>query len=147
MPAAVQRNTIAAFRHRFTLRQTRRTVPIMFSVDFVAVKVQTEPSSKRQRKAFGLSIPKLHGTPLSVPTPFAPAPSGRRELAWEGTYDATEYRAMAAEHHRLAGMCRSPESREQHFRLEQELPALAEREEVLQGTRTLHHASDPQTVK
>jgi hypothetical protein len=28
MPAAVQRNAIAAFRHRFTLRQTRRTVPI-----------------------------------------------------------------------------------------------------------------------
>jgi hypothetical protein len=50
--------------------------------------------------------------------------------------NATEYRAMAAEHHRLAGMCRSPESREQHFRLEQELRALAEREEVLQGTRT-----------
>jgi hypothetical protein len=43
--------------------------------------------------------------------------------------NATEYRAMAAEHHRLAGMCRSPESREQHFRLEQELRALAEREE------------------
>jgi len=52
--------------------------------------------------------------------------------------NATEYRAMAAEHHRLAGMCRSPESREQHFRLEQELRALAEREEVLQGTRTPH---------
>ena len=50
--------------------------------------------------------------------------------------NATEYRAMAAEHHRLAGMCRSPESREQHFRLEQELRALAEREEVLQETRT-----------
>ena len=27
MPAAVQRNAIAAFCHRFTLRQTRRTVP------------------------------------------------------------------------------------------------------------------------
>ena len=49
--------------------------------------------------------------------------------------NATEYRAMAAEHHHLAGMCRSPESREQHLRLEQELRALAEREEVLQGTR------------
>ena len=60
MPAAVQRNAIAAFRHRFTLRQTRRTVPIMFSLDFVAVKVQTEPTSKRQRKAFGISIPTLH---------------------------------------------------------------------------------------
>jgi len=58
--------------------------------------------------------------------------------------NATEYRAMVAEHHRLAGMCRSPESREQHFRLEQELRALAEREDVLQGTRTPNHASDPQ---
>ena len=48
--------------------------------------------------------------------------------------NATEYRAMAAEHHRLAGMCRSPESREQHFRLEQELRALAEREEVAPRT-------------
>jgi hypothetical protein len=57
--------------------------------------------------------------------------------------NATEYRAMAAKHHRLAGMCRSPESREQHLRLEQGLRALAEREEVLQA----HHASDPQIVK
>jgi len=35
MPAAVQRNAIAAFRHRFTLRQTRRTVPIMSSIELV----------------------------------------------------------------------------------------------------------------
>jgi hypothetical protein len=35
MPAAVQRNAIAAFRHRFTLRQTWRTVPIMFSIELV----------------------------------------------------------------------------------------------------------------
>jgi len=61
--------------------------------------------------------------------------------------NATEYRAMAAEHHRLAGMCRSPESREQHLRQEQELRALAEREEVLQGARPSRHASDPQVVK
>ena len=47
---------------------------------------------------------------------------------------ATEYRSMAAEHHRLAGMCRSPESREQHLRLEQELLALAN-EECLHGLR------------
>jgi hypothetical protein len=68
-------------------------------------------------------------------------------LAWEDTMiNATEYRAMAAEHHRLAGMCRSPESREQHLRLEQELRALAEREDVLHGTRAPHQASDPQTV-
>lgn len=61
--------------------------------------------------------------------------------------NATEYRAMAAEHHRLAGMCRSPESREQHLRLEQELRALAERDDVLEETRAAQRASDPQTVK
>ena len=47
--------------------------------------------------------------------------------------NASEYRAMAAEHHRLAGMCRSPESREQHFRLEKEFLALADAEECLHG--------------
>ena len=44
---------------------------------------------------------------------------------------AIEYRAMALQHHRWAGMCRSPESREEHFRLEKELLALADREERL----------------
>ena len=39
--------------------------------------------------------------------------------------NATDYRAMAAEHHRYAGMCRSPESRERHLGLEQQLLALA----------------------
>jgi hypothetical protein len=61
--------------------------------------------------------------------------------------NATEYRAMATEHHRLAGMCRSPESREQHLRLEQEFWALAEREEALHGTRAPQHARDPQIIK
>jgi hypothetical protein len=44
---------------------------------------------------------------------------------------AIEYRAMALQHHRWAGMCRSPESREEHFRLEKEFFALADREERL----------------
>jgi hypothetical protein len=39
---------------------------------------------------------------------------------------ATECRAKAAEHHRLAGMCRSPYSRERHFQLERDFLALAE---------------------
>jgi hypothetical protein len=69
------------------------------------------------------------------------------ELAWEDTMvNATEYRAMAAEHHRLAGMCRSPESREQHLRLEEELRALADRTECLRGARAPQHPSDPQIV-
>jgi hypothetical protein len=44
---------------------------------------------------------------------------------------AAEYRTMAAEHHRFAGMCRSPESRERHLRLEQQFLALAKREEFV----------------
>ena len=61
--------------------------------------------------------------------------------------NATEYRAMAAEHHRLAGMCRSPDSREQHLRLEQELRALAEREESLHRPHVPQQASDPIPMK
>ena len=66
--------------------------------------------------------------------PFAPAPAGTNEHAWEDTMiNAADYRAMAAEHHRLAGMCRAPYSREQHFRLEKEFQALADSEERLHG--------------
>ena len=61
--------------------------------------------------------------------------------------DATEYRAMAAEHHRLAGMCRSPESRERHLRMETELRALAAGEECLHGARSAQRASDPPIVR
>ena len=61
--------------------------------------------------------------------------------------NATEYRAMAMEHHRLAGMCRSPESREQHFRLEKEFRTLADDEERVHGARAPQDASDPQIVK
>jgi hypothetical protein len=57
--------------------------------------------------------------------------------------DVTEYRAMAVEHHRLAGMCRSPESRERHLRMEKELQALADHEECSHGARVPQHASDP----
>ena len=56
------------------------------------------------------------------------------DLTWEDTLSAWEdamviatvYRAMAAEHHCLAGMYRSPESREQHSRLETELSCEAD---------------------
>ena len=51
---------------------------------------------------------------------------------------ATVYRAMAAEHHRLACMCRSPEFREQHSRLETGIRALAEK-------RVPRDASDPES--
>jgi hypothetical protein len=54
-----------------------------------------------------------------------------------------EYRAMAVQHHRWAGMCRSPESREEHFRLEKELLALADTEESLHGVRPPEHPHRP----
>jgi hypothetical protein len=54
--------------------------------------------------------------------------------------NATEYRAMAAEHHRLAGMCRSPVSREQHLRLERDFLALADNEECLDGAHAFQHS-------
>jgi hypothetical protein len=40
--------------------------------------------------------------------------------------NAIKYRSMAAKHHRFAGMCRSPQSREEHLRLEKQLPAFAD---------------------
>jgi hypothetical protein len=61
--------------------------------------------------------------------------------------NATEYRAMAAEHHRLATMCRSPESREQHSRLEKQFRDLADSEERLHEVSTSLRRSDPQIVK
>ena len=60
--------------------------------------------------------------------------------------NATEYRAMAAEHHRLAGMCRSPESRAQHLSLEQQFRTLAEREERLHPPPGSQHVSEPQSM-
>jgi len=60
---------------------------------------------------------------------------------------AMEYRAMALQHHRWAGMCRSPDSREEHFRLEKELLALADSEERLHGMRAPEQASNPQRSK
>ena len=59
----------------------------------------------------------------------------------------SEYRAMAVEHHRLAGICRSPESREQHFRLEKEFLALADAEECLHGAHGSQFASQLQLTK
>ena len=43
--AAVQRIAIEAQRHRFTLRQTRRTVPITFSIMFVQATSAAAPSA------------------------------------------------------------------------------------------------------
>jgi hypothetical protein len=60
---------------------------------------------------------------------------------------AIDYRAMALQHHRWAGMCRSPESREEHFRLEKELLTLADSEERLHGVRAPEQASNPQQSK
>jgi hypothetical protein len=61
--------------------------------------------------------------------------------------NATEYLAMAAEHHRLAGMCRSPDSREQHLRLEEQFRALAERRETWRESSAPQPACGPQILK
>jgi len=55
---------------------------------------------------------------------------------------AIEYRAMALQHHRWAGMCRSPESREEHFRLEKNSWRLRIVKNV--GVRAPEQASNPQ---
>ena len=60
---------------------------------------------------------------------------------------ANEYRAMALQHHRWAGMCRSSQSREEHFRLEKELLALADSEERMNGVRAPERVSYPQVSK
>ena len=57
---------------------------------------------------------------------------------------AMEYRAMALQHHRWAGMCRSPDSREEHYRRERELLALADSEERLHGVCAPEQPSNPQ---
>ena len=76
------------------------------------------------------------GTRLSVPRRLSWLVPGKSALAWEDIMvTAIEYRAMALQHHRWAGMCRSPESREEHFRLEKELLVLADNEERLHGVR------------
>ena len=78
--------------------------------------------------------------------PFAPAPAGTKGTRVEDTMvNAADYRAMAAEHHRLAGMCRAPESREHHFRLQKDFQALADSEERLHGAPA--PPQDPQIVK
>jgi hypothetical protein len=88
------------------------------------------------------SNPYLNWDPFERPTRFVPASAGRTAFAWEDTMiNAIQYRAMALQHHRWAGMCRSPESREEHFRLEKEFLALADSEERVHGV----HA--PEQVK
>jgi hypothetical protein len=116
------------------------------SVDYsMSAKAQTggDRNAKATRSGFTVEI---CGTLLSVP-PFVPAHAGTNEIAYEDIMiNAAEYRAMASEHHRLAGMCRSPESREQHFRLEKDFLALAASEECLHGTRAAQHPSHSESA-
>ena len=46
---------IAAFRHRFTLRQTRRTVPIMFSIELVQASERLSFAGKPRRLTVSIS--------------------------------------------------------------------------------------------
>ena len=80
---------------------------------------------------------------------LAPKRTGAKEpLAWEEHMpNAAEYRTMAAEEHRLAGMCRSPDSREEHLRRENELLAPADNEEALEGERALQRPTRPHTIR
>jgi hypothetical protein len=77
---------------------------------------------------------------------LAPEHTGAKEpTAWEDNMpNATEYRAMAAEEHRLAGMCRSPDSREEHRRRESELLALADK---LEGKHAPQRPTGPNTIR
>jgi hypothetical protein len=115
-----------------------------FSLDIISAKVQID-SNRTSRKAFEFPILTLIGTLLSVPRGLSRLSVGRRALAWEDTMgNADQYRAMALQHHRWAGMCRSPESREEHFRLEKELLVLADNEERLHGLLAPEQASNSQ---
>jgi hypothetical protein len=90
----------------------------------------------------------LHGTRFSVPRRLLRLGRGKLDLRGEDTMiNATEYLAMAAEHHRLAGMCRSPDSREQHLRLEEQFRALAERRETWRESSAPQPACGPQILK
>ena len=77
--------------------------------------------------------------PFECPTRVAPVPAGTTTPAWEDIMvNATDYRAMAAEQHRYAGMCWSPESRERHLGLEQQLLALAKLQESSAKAAAVH---------
>jgi hypothetical protein len=74
MPAAVQRSAIAAFCHRFTLRQTRRTVPIMFSIELVQASERRSFAGSPRRLTVNISsadrrphsLPAEHSRPVST---------------------------------------------------------------------------------
>jgi hypothetical protein len=72
MPAAVQRNAIAAFRHRFTLRQTRRTVTIMFSIELVQASERLSLAGRPRRLAVSISSSAPLGLLCVVEFPCLP---------------------------------------------------------------------------
>jgi hypothetical protein len=92
-------------------------------------KAQTEAdrNANARRSAFTLRKSELMGPVFSAPA-FRPGTGrGGHSLAYEHIMvNAIKYRSMAAKHHRFAGMCRSPQSREEHLRLEKQLPAFAD---------------------
>src|SRR5258707_2904904 len=69
IPAAVQRNAIAAFRHRFTLRQTRRIVPIIFSIELMQASERLSFAGKPRRLTVSISSSPLR---MLAATPGAP---------------------------------------------------------------------------
>jgi hypothetical protein len=67
IPAVVQRSAIAAFRHRFTFQQMRRTVSITFSIELVQAS---------ERLSFAGSSRRLTVSTSSSPSKMQAATSG-----------------------------------------------------------------------
>ena len=76
MPAVVQRNAMSAFRHRFTLRQTRRTVPIMFSMLLVQASERRSCVGRPRRLTVSISSSHFHSIRINAQWPFAPVTLG-----------------------------------------------------------------------
>ena len=77
MPAAVQRSAMAAYRHRFTLRQTRRTVPIIFSIELVQASERRSFVGRPRRLTVSISSSPLR---MLAATPGARRSSRRARL-------------------------------------------------------------------
>ena len=84
MPAAVQRNAIAAFRHRFTLRQTRRTVPIMFSIELVQASERLSFIGKPRRLTVSISSSPSRLYALDITLDLKGATKSQMERAMQG---------------------------------------------------------------
>src|SRR5207342_2559874 len=95
MPAAVQRSAMLAFRHRFTLRQTRRTVPITFSIELVQAS---------ERRSFAGSFRRLTVSISSRPSRMLAATPG---ASWSSRRARLRNRRSALSASSSSQACRS----------------------------------------